>query len=236
MNLDFIFYAVFVIFALLALHVVLGLFPLFLHNEKLQIRRKFQHISTGLLLVSLDPVFTRIEASLLLWFGVLVIYAFHKYRLAHPTVNIHFQRICGPYLRPHELHSLPGAFYFFLGCALTVTLFIRKIAVLAVLYLSVGDPLASLVGICYGKYGPRFSNGKSLVGMMAMILCCSFITLIYMRKMESTLALLAWAIIGPTAAGVAESIPFFKPHLDDNLRVPVVSAVAMWVVWKVQVM
>lgn len=52
-------------------------------------------------------------------------------------------------MRKHEAHSSSGMFFFSMGMEFAVAFFARPIAIIALLYLSVGDPLASLFGILF---------------------------------------------------------------------------------------
>ncbi|KAL6048226.1 Diacylglycerol kinase [Balamuthia mandrillaris] len=71
-------------------------------------------------------------------------------------------KISSPLLRKHEVTGLSGSFYFMFGCLVVVLLFPKYIAVLSILLLSVGDPIASAVGIFFGQ-SFKLSNGKSLL-------------------------------------------------------------------------
>jgi dolichol kinase len=222
---------------LISLHLLLALKPKFLQDDRLQLRRKLQHITTGMLFYLLEPIFDRTQASILLWFGAGVVFLFHIVRLHYPNINQYFMEVCKAYLRPHERHALPGAFYFFVGVAIAVTMFPRRIALLALLYLSIGDPIASYFGVVYGAKSFRFSNGKSVVGMMAMMTLCFIMTLGFfavrggMMGMDWGIAeILSWAIIGAVSAAMAESLPILHiMGLDDNLKVPVISGSALWI-------
>ena len=49
--------------------------------------------------------------------------------------------------------------FFVAGVLSVIVMFPKRIAVLAMLFLSFGDPLASAVGMTLGNLGPKFSNG-----------------------------------------------------------------------------
>eukprot|EP00752_Nemacystus_decipiens_P001847 g1781.t1 len=72
----------------------------------------------------------------------------------------------GPLLRPREIRgALPGAFWFLLGSAVAVAIFPRDVALQSILHLSVGDPIASVVGARLGDRSRILSSGKSLAPM-----------------------------------------------------------------------
>ena len=99
-------------------------------------------------------------------------------------------------------------------------------AVLSLLYLALGDPVASLFGILYGDRSLRFSNGKSLVGTLAGTGICLFVTLIFLSGMKLDLStLLLASVIGGVAGGTAEMLPF---EIDDNFTIPVISGFVLW--------
>lgn len=228
----FLLSSILVALLVILLQMLLGIETQSLTDDRLQIRRKIQHVSTGMLFISLERFFTENQAAGLFWFGTVVIFAFHRFRMAYPSVNQLFQKLCAAHLRPHEKNSLPGAFYFMMGCALTCSLFCRKISILALLYLSIGDPAASFFGVLFDKKIFHFKNGKTAVGLLSMIFLCFVCSIIYLGLylgVENTQEILLWAIVGSISAGFAESFSIGKPILDDNLRIPVFSGLSLWI-------
>jgi dolichol kinase len=109
-------------------------------------------------------------------------------------------------------------------------------------YLLIGDPVAAFFGSKYGRY--RFSNGKSLMGVMAFIIASTLSGFILMILFQSTYqdSLLSlyrngdwnisgmWIIfIGAIVAGTAEFLSghAWKGFLEDNLLIPVVSSITL---------
>jgi dolichol kinase len=233
MELSFLETALGTVILVILLHLLLAVKPQILSNDRLQLRRKLQHITTGLLFFALESLFDKLQAMALLWFGAALVFGFHRLRIAVPAINERFVKICQAYLRPHERNNLPGAFYFFVGVAISVTLFPRRIALLALIYLSIGDPIASYFGIVFGGNSRKFSNGKSVVGMMAMMILCFVMTIAFFIVrvgIYDPLEMIIWALVGSISAAFAESLPVLQVlGLDDNLRVPVISGSALWV-------
>ena len=64
-------------------------------------------------------------------------------------------------LRTHERESLSGASWSTVAALIIVSLFSKPIAVLSFLYLAIGDPIASYVGI---KMRERPTKQKSFIG------------------------------------------------------------------------
>ncbi len=125
----------------------------------------------------------------------------------------------GLMLKPGEERSVLAATQMLAGVAIVFVLFPRPIAVLAIAFLALGDPAASAVGRFAGTH--RFF-GKSLQGTAAF-LATSWAagTVLLATGLE-----VAWPVMvaGATAAAIIEASP---TKLDDNLTVPIGSAIAM---------
>jgi hypothetical protein len=102
------------------------------------------------------------------------------------------------------LWQLSGMVYYMAGVTLTVAAYPKKVGVLAILFLALGDPFASSVGIKFGKLGPRFSNGKSLFGSLGGLTICALTTAIYFsRGVQDYLTLAIVSLLG----GLAGCVP-----------------------------
>lgn len=146
--------------------------------------------------------------------------------------------------RDYEREQLSGMVYYMAGISITVALFPKVVAVLAVLYLALGDPFASTVGIKYGKsIGPRFSNGKSLVGTLGGFAICALTTGLYLfSTLQASWTLAIVSLLGGVAAAVPETLcGRINPSsgrggpidVDDNLAVPIFSGMLLTAMLKV---
>ncbi len=105
------------------------------------------------------------------------------------------------------------------GVFLTLTLFPFNNAAIGVLTLSIGDPVASLVGLSLIKTTPNPLNSKksiegSLIGLLAsIILCISFIDPYQV-------------LIGCSAGMFVEMLPI---NFNDNLGIPLTASFMSWV-------
>ena len=105
------------------------------------------------------------------------------------------------------------------GCLLTVLVFPREIAALAIVFLALGDPAAAVVDAWKGN--ARLWR-KSLWGDLACIAVCLLAaTLVAIFFREPRLAV---AITGGIFAGIFQAVPL---RLNDNLTIPIGSALAM---------
>ena len=140
-------------------------------------------------------------------------------RLLVPSLNRLFHQLFGRLLREREAYRVTGASYILLGTLGAFAIFPRDVAVLAVLFTSVGDPIAGLVGI--RAPGWRAFD-KSPVGSAAMAVAGMGVAgLLHAAGAIS----FGWPVVaGALVAAVVELLPL---RVDDNLRVPLVSGAAM---------
>jgi dolichol kinase len=106
--------------------------------------------------------------------------------------------------------------WFGLGSLTTITLFPFKHALIGILTLSIGDPVASLVGLSVENRHPYpFNESKSIEGTLAglsvAVLACAFFT----DPVTS--------VIGCTAGMLVEASPI---PINDNLTIPIISSLA----------
>jgi dolichol kinase len=148
-------------------------------------------------------------------------------RLKVPSFNAKIVRFWGPIMRSSEVDRLTGVPYYISAAILSIAIFPRPIAVLSILYLACGDPVASLVGILYGDRSIRIGQGKSLIGTLAGALACAIVTFIFLANMMHLpdRHLIALTLIGGVAGGAAELLPL---DVDDNFSIPIVSGFVLW--------
>ncbi len=122
-------------------------------------------------------------------------------------------------LKEAESRKVTGATYFVLSALAAFLLFDQSAAIAALLFLSLGDPVAALVG--RRAPGIRFF-GKSPVGTLAMVLVGMGIAGVLSG---AGVADRHWGLfVGAVAAGVVELLPV---PLDDNVTIPLVSGGVM---------
>ena len=147
-------------------------------------------------------------------------------RLRIPAFNEKVLRYWGPLMRSSEATRFSGVPHYIVSCMLAIAIFPKAIAILSILYLACGDPIASLFGILYGKRSIQLGQGKSLIGTLAGIGVCALVTFIYLKTLalpDSSVLILS--AVGGLAGGTAELMPF---DLDDNFTIPVISGFILW--------
>ena len=122
-------------------------------------------------------------------------------------------------LRRNEIRGfITGATWLLIGNFLTIFIFPISVAVPALLYLSVGDPTAALVG----KNFRSFTIGeKSLVGSLFGFL----FGLILVSLVNRVLPFYA-VMIGSLVAMIVEVLP---SSIDDNLSIPLLSGLSIMI-------
>ncbi|MGE5175481.1 MAG: diacylglycerol/polyprenol kinase family protein [Hyphomicrobiales bacterium] len=147
--------------------------------------------------------------------SVILSLAIEIFRINHPRTRNLFRHFFGELLRNHEDASLLGSTYLLIACLLSIHLFTKPVAVLALSFLIVGDTVAAIVGKSFGRVR---LFGKSLEGSMACLVVCFAITR-FLPEVPFHVAL-----VGAVVATVFELLPI---PLDDNFRIPLSAGFAM---------
>ena len=124
-----------------------------------------------------------------------------------------------PFFKAAEDHQVTGATFMWLAATFLVFVFEKEVAVLAMLFLSVGDPFAALIGVRDHRTR-RF--GKSLAGTAAFAVAALGAGLL--ATLHPDVPLAWWLAPGAVVAALAELAPV---PLDDNVTVPIVAAAVM---------
>lgn len=112
-------------------------------------------------------------------------------------------------LRSHEQEGkLTGATWVMIGAVISIILFSKPVAIIALIFMSLGDTAAGLIGQRYGKH--KIWN-KSWEGFFGGLFVCIIIGMNY------SLLPLTISLSGAVAAMVMEIVPI---PLDDNFKIP----------------
>ena len=115
--------------------------------------------------------------------------------------------------------AITGATWLLFGNIITIYLYPIYIAVPALLFLSIGDSFAAIIGKFYSniKLGEKSLTG-SLAGILSSIICVLFVNQILPTKI---------IILGAIFAMIIELIP--NP-INDNLTIPIISGLFMVII------
>lgn len=150
-----------------------------------------------------------------------VFLSFDFARLHVHAINKWFFIWFGFLLRDEEKNRLTGSSYSLLGFLITTLVFHRDIAILAILFLSLGDSAATVVGIWKGRIRLW---GRSIEGNVTCLVVCFSVGLPVANILESMA--LSVAIAGAVFATIFQALPL---RMNDNLTIPIGSALAMLV-------
>jgi len=138
-------------------------------------------------------------------------------RVRSAVIKKIFNNFLKSMLRIHEMDGkYTGATWVFISSTLTIAIFPKEIAIISLVYMSLGDTIAGLVGRKFGK--TKFYN-KSIEGSLAGLIVC----LLSGYLVNLTLPLVV-VFSGAFAAMFIELLPM---PIDDNLSVPLFAGTIM---------
>ena len=123
-------------------------------------------------------------------------------------------------LRSHEQEGkLTGATWVMIGAVISIILFSKPVAIIALIFMSLGDSAAGLIGQRYGKH--KIWN-KSWEGFFGGLFVCIIIGMNY------SLLPMTISLSGAVAAMVMEILPI---PLDDNFKIPLGAGAIMMMLY-----
>lgn len=198
------------------------------NRQDLHLARKFWHVTTvTCMFLIYHYASLQISIALLILVGGFGI-GLDLVRLRNKNVNEKVLKIMGPLMRDTEAQGFAGTTSLIIGVFCIVSFFPKPIVELSLLFLAFADPVASFVGIRYGK--DKIFGRKSLQGTLAGFMMCTFISVVYLA-ITDTMAerLLVVSLLSGLVGALAEAIPIAK--LDDNFVLPILSSMGIWVIF-----
>ncbi|MES3038009.1 MAG: hypothetical protein V4736_08900 [Bdellovibrionota bacterium] len=145
-------------------------------------------------------------------------------RLSRPALNTRLTNWFGPIMRESEKHKLAGTTYLLTGVLIVIFAFRPPVVSLTLLFLAFADPVASAIGIKYGK--DKIFGHKTLQGFLAAFFICFLLCWFFLVAMELDIyRTLAFSLIAGLIAALSELIPIGR--MDDNFTLPVISAIGL---------
>lgn len=155
-------------------------------------------------------------ASIIIVFFTLLFILFEYLRFKSKAIKLFFSLFFNKMLKDHELKGkLTGASWLMISSSMVIMLFSKEVAVISLVFLSIGDTVAGLFGRNYGKI--RIGN-KTLEGFIAGFFSCLIISIFY-KPLQFSIA-----ASGAFFGMLFETLPL---PFDDNLKIPIASAIAM---------
>ena len=163
------------------------------------------------------------KRSVLILLGSLVLafLSIDLVRLLSKRINVFLFRKGKAFFREKERHTFSSATLFLTSSFLTILLFKKEIASLAIIFLTFGDIFAKFAGLEHGKI--RVFE-KTLRGSLAYFVSCLIGGYLWSLVLPvPTLQI----VLGSFGAAVTELLPL---GVDDNFSIPLISASVMTVI------
>lgn len=126
-----------------------------------------------------------------------------------------YEKIFGNLLREHESgKNLNGATLLFLGLSISILLFEKNIAVVAMLFLTISDSAAAIIGKIFGRH---YISHKTFEGAFAFFASASIISLIFYEKV----------IFGLLIAVIMAIVELAPIKINDNIIIPIISGLLL---------
>ena len=139
-------------------------------------------------------------------------------RINSKSVKNIFDKYLFLMLRNHEKSGkYTGATWVFISSILSIGIFPKDIAIISLIYMSIGDTAAGLIGRKYGKI--KIYN-KTLEGALAGFIICLMVGLMIDLNISKSIL-----TIGALSAAIIELLPI---SIDDNIRIPLFSGTVMY--------
>ena len=181
-----------------------------------EIQRKSIHLLTSVVPLAL---YFGADNKTVLYFSLVLSIGFLTADLLRMNFNLakkYFLLLFSSLLRVDERgNRLTGATYLFLGMTATFYLFPKEAAVPAVLFLTVADPLAAIIGKQFGS-GQYF--GKTIEGSLGFYLAASAVIILFT----------SYSWLGLGVALFAAAIEFLPIGINDNLLIPIISGYLLY--------
>ncbi|MCD4817716.1 MAG: phosphatidate cytidylyltransferase [Candidatus Cloacimonetes bacterium] len=188
-----------------------------LDKQKKEIYRKSIHVSSMILPLAFRYLFHSNRKYIFSFLVPLTLASLlvEIIRLEHKNFKRIFYNIFGIMLRKHEVHDFTGATYLLISAILCIAVFPKDISFIALSFLAIGDTLAAIIGIPFGKR-KLFGSKKSLEGSLSCFIGTFVFALFFIHPLV--------ALFGAIAATTAE---FSNIPLDDNFKIPIFSGIVM---------
>ena len=187
-------------------------------TEGLQPWRRVFHVACGLAIVAIAEYggFGQSITLALLGAGIVACLILDLIRLNVPNANLVFFRWFAALASPREARGIASSTWFLCGVFATLLIAPSHLFTPSVLVLSLADPAANVVGRLWGRHSLGTGSWE---GTVTFFLVASVVTFPFVGLPSALMAACVVAVFEVLPAGI-----------DDNLSVPVVTALVLWLV------
>ena len=197
-------------------------------RNNLQLPRRLFHLTNGTIIATLYLFYIEHSVAVhIIGIGVCLFYIFEQLRIKYPEYADSFSKVSSYFYRAEEQLKESAMIPYAMGLLLTILSFPKIIAVVAIYTLAISDPLSAIIGIKYGKH--PIAENKSMEGSLAFFfstLLCTFLPFMFTTSLPLGKNLMFSSIL----ATLLTSFELVPSRIDDNLTIPLVTAVLGWVV------
>lgn len=142
-----------------------------------------------------------------------------------PSLNNILINVFAPIMRESEKNKIAGTTYLLNGVLLIMLFFPKPIVILCLLLLGTADPIASFVGLKYGK--DKILGNKTLQGSLAAFAISTIVAAVFFFTTNTmTERLMIVSLLSGLVGTFSELIPVAK--IDDNFTFPLLCACGLW--------
>jgi dolichol kinase len=190
-------------------------------NKKYELKRLFFHIFTSLILVWLVDYVNHTYLAIFLFIVLVLVDILRiKYKNFNNLLVNDKRSFVSKIIRREEKNNFTATTAFALGFLFISWMPVDFIKIILLIN-GLADPSARVFGIKWGRT-KIFNTKNSWVGSFAFFLVAFFISVYYILPLPA----LAVALSG----AIAEALPDKKPFWVDNLRIPLIVGVVLWVI------
>jgi len=198
----------------------------FKKRSDVHLARKVWHVTTVFLMFVAWNVLPFWICMSLLILGWIAFVPADFVRLNNPDLNSKLSKMFKLIMRQNELDRLAGTTYLITGTILIASVFPKSVVSLSLLFLAFADPIASYVGIRYGK--DKIFGHKSVQGFIAAYVVCTVLTGIFLYFNNIVDYILIISLLAGLVGALAELIPIAK--IDDNFTMPLLSSIGIYII------
>ena len=196
-------------------------------RHDLQLGRRLFHLGNGVTIATAYALlFT--HQQIVQTFGAVacIVYIADRFRIAYPeVVERRLPWVNRLFVRAEEQVREAAMTPFAIAVLLTILAVPKLAALIAIYTLAIGDPLAAVVGIRFGRH--RITHNRSLEGTLAFFAATVVIAVavLHWGTMASPAMMAAVALGVGAVALLLELLPL---RVDDNLTIPIVVGFTAW--------
>ena len=186
--------------------------------------RNVYHVANAVVALACVRVMSELTVMYISSFMMCLAWTCEVGRRVIPKLNDFLMGFMGRIAHPHEAWRVNSATWYATACVILASMWDLKVASVGLVVLGFADPAAAIVGRKYGRV--RLVNGRTLEGSLTFLFVGTASSWLWLALFWSTSAVYAlkMSLLGALFGCIAE---LFSRRIDDNLSIPVASAVGV---------